>query len=401
MVKKSFNFDKFLDELDNFDTVESIAELSSELINALMKKQRDIKIRDEVENKANGFYERKIASSLGKLGLNIPRDRKSSFRPSILPAHWQRTDKEFDEFLEKLILQSYSPNKIKSLLNSMNLNYSSEQVNEIKDELYTKAQELRTKELPGKVCALFIDAYHTDVKDDTTKKVKKSVIYTVVGIDLEGYKDIYGYYVMDGHETKEDWIHVFNDLISRGLKRSMLIVSDDFSGLSDAISNLMPKSLHQLCFVHLQRNIRKNLSKEFYKDFKEQLSIIKKQKDFETAVEMFTSLCEEYKSKNKTFIDYILKNKKLYFNFLKFPRAIQKHIYTTNIVENFNSRLEVNRINSGGYFQSKKTAEISIYVTIYKIQNSRWKKATPAFREVQYEINQMFNLMFTTNKQDN
>jgi transposase-like protein len=34
---------------------------------------------------------------------------------------------------------------------------------------------------------------------------------------------------------KTDWIKVFNDLIDRGLKRVILIVSDDFPGISKAI----------------------------------------------------------------------------------------------------------------------------------------------------------------------
>jgi putative transposase len=33
------------------------------------------------------------------------------------------------------------------------------------------------------------------------------------------------------NENKADWIKVFNDLIDRGLKRVMLIVSDDFLGI--------------------------------------------------------------------------------------------------------------------------------------------------------------------------
>jgi hypothetical protein len=47
------------------------------------------------------------------------------------------------------------------------------------------------------------------------------------------------------------WIKVFNDLIDRGLKRVMLIVSDDFPGISKAIETLFPYADHQLCLVHL------------------------------------------------------------------------------------------------------------------------------------------------------
>ena len=383
-----------LEAIENLDSRESVAEISLLLLNKLMIKEREFQLKEQSDNKANGFYDRKLASALGNLGLSVPRDRKGVFRPSILPDNWKRTDVSFDDFLHKLVLQSYSPNKIKSLLESMGLPYSAEQINEMKDDLYRKAKEFQTRELPDKAFCIYIDAYHTDVKNDETKKVCKAVIYSIIGIDLQGKKSLYGYYVNDGHETKEDWIKILNDLISRGLKRLMLIISDDFSGLSDAIKGLYPNAEHQLCFVHLQRNVRRNLSKTNAKDFNEELSLIKKQKGFESASEMFSNICDKYKKENKTFIEYIQKKKDLYLTFLKFPSPIRKHIYTTNPIESFNSRLEVTRVNSGGYFQSKKTADVAIYVVANRLENTRWIKPMVRFIEAEYEILQMFNLKF-------
>ncbi|WP_273040633.1 hypothetical protein [Thermodesulfovibrio thiophilus] len=38
-------------------------------------------------------------------------------------------------------------------------------------------------------------------------------------------KDFFGYYVYWGSEKKEDWLKILNDLIGRGLKRLLLIIS--------------------------------------------------------------------------------------------------------------------------------------------------------------------------------
>ncbi|MBW2068481.1 MAG: hypothetical protein JRI31_06375 [Deltaproteobacteria bacterium] len=43
------------------------------------------------------------------------------------------------------------------MLRSLNLPYSPQQIDELKDELYRKARELRSRELPEEVFALFID----------------------------------------------------------------------------------------------------------------------------------------------------------------------------------------------------------------------------------------------------
>ena len=76
------------------------------------------------------------------------------------------------------------------------------------------------------------------------------------------------------------------------------------------------------------------------------------------------------------------------------PKDIRNHIYTTNIIENFNYRIEVKRINSGRYFQSQKITDIAIYLIASNLTQNRWKKVIPTFIEAEYEINQLFNLKF-------
>jgi len=84
---------------------------------------------------------------------------------------------------------------------------------------------------------------------------------------FRGKEDFLGYYVYWGSESREDWLEILNDLIKRGLKRVMLIVSDDFTGLSSSISALFHETDHQLCLIHMQRNLRRNMSKGDVKVF--------------------------------------------------------------------------------------------------------------------------------------
>jgi transposase-like protein len=166
----------------------------------------------------------------------------------------------------------------------------------------------------------------------------------------------------------------------------MLIVSDDFSGLKEAIAALFPRSIHQLCFIHLQRNVRRNMGKEDARAFNDELSLIRKDKSFDAVVSRFEALAKQYQGKYKAFIAKLLLKKELYFDFLKFPLGIRKHIYTTNLVENFNSRLEVKRINTGGHFQSLKTVDIAVYIIVNNLSRGGWKKVMPSFKDVEYEL---------------
>lgn len=381
------------------ETRDDISFLAALLLNLLMKKEREISLREQEDNKANGYYERELNSALGKLNILVPRDRKNNFRPFVLPEPWKKGEESFNNFILNLIMQSYSPNKIKSLLSSMHLPYSPEEIEEIKEELYSKAKEMRTKELPENSLALIIDAYRTEIKDEETNKVKKAVIYTIIGIDLKGVKSVYGYYIFFGQETRDDWISILNDLIGRGLKRVMIIISDDFSGLISAIKALFPNTDHQLCVVHMMRNVKRNMTREDAKIFNNEIKQIKLLNDYEKAIIRFEELCRGYEKKYSSFIKGLIDKKEHYWRFLKYPEVLRKHFYTTNIVENFNSRLEVLRVNSGGYFQSIKTAEIGIYVMVNKLQKSKWRKPMVEIQGTEYEIMQMFNRKFFTQTQ--
>jgi len=112
------------------------------------------------------------------------------------------------------------------------------------------------------------------------------------------------------------------------------------------------------------------------------------------ALAEFEKLCERFEKKYPAYIKTLLDKKEQYFAFMKYPEPIRKHIYTTNAVENLNSRLEVLRINSGGYFQSIRLTDVAIYVTVERMQKNKWNKPLTAFREVLYEMKQMFNTRF-------
>jgi len=91
----------------------------------------------------------------------------------------------------------------------------------------------------------------------------------------------------------------------------------------------------------------------------------------------FEELCKTYEKKYPAYIKGLLNKKENYFNYKKYPESIRKYIYTTNVVENINSRIELIRANTGGYFQSIKTAEVAIYVTVSRIEKNKWKEPLP------------------------
>lgn len=377
-------------EMINSQDHQGLKALNEAFMNALMLKEREMFLRNNGSNKANGFYSRTLASGLGKIELTIPRDRLSEFRPYLLPTQWKRGEQTYEDLMASLVMHGYSPNKIKAILKQLNLPYTESDLEELKETIYQKSVDFKTRELNESALCLYIDAYHTTLKDSEQKKVHKAAIHTVIGVDLDGKKEVYGFYEYFGSETKEHWLMILNDLISRGLKKPLLIVSDDFPGLAAAIATLYPKADHQLCMIHLKRNVRQQLGKNDAKDLIDTLTQLKTFKDPQKAMDTFTNACEALQKKYPTFIKCLIDKKERYFTFLKYPQGVRKFVYTTNIAENFNSRLEVLRVNLGGYFQSTKTLSVAIQVLIDNIATGKWRKAVPAVYDNQYEIHQMF-----------
>lgn len=371
----------------------SLQALLEKLVNKLMITEREF-FQKRNGDVGNGFYPRALQTSMGKLSLEVPRTRYFNFRPFIIPAPYKRTEESYDKLLEALLQSGYSPSALKATLSSLGLSFSQKEVEFIIEELRSRYYEFIAKELPEDVFTLYIDAYRCEMKDKDKGKVKTVTIYTVIGITCEWQKSLFGFYVFKGVEKKEGWLEIFNDLISRGLRKVSLIVSDDFRGLREAISELFPLTSHQLCLTHFKRNITRHMSKEDAKCFKERFTNLKVNNSFEQAVKKFERLILDYKDKYKSFMSLVWLKREHYLTFLKYPEPVRKYIYTTNTSENFHRLIEKIRDRMGGFFQSEDVLGINIVLQLYRLKEGKWKKPIPHFKASEYELLQMHRLKF-------
>lgn len=54
-------------------------------LNLFMFAERNIYLNSNIDDKANGYYDRNLATSNGNFDLSVPRVRSGNFRPNILP----------------------------------------------------------------------------------------------------------------------------------------------------------------------------------------------------------------------------------------------------------------------------------------------------------------------------
>lgn len=174
-----------------------------------------------------------------------------------------------------MLANGYSKAQMQRTLKELNLPYSQESVDDVVEFIKDRLDFFKRQPLKSDWFAVFIDAYWGKLKDPETKNLIDVSIFVALGIDLDGYKHILGYWVLKGRESKAFWLEVFQDLINRGLKRTLILVTDDFRGITDVTAKLFPYAQHQLCLIHLVRNLKARLSKKDYKKVKAILTRIK------------------------------------------------------------------------------------------------------------------------------
>jgi len=113
-------------------------------------------------------------------------------------------------------------------------------------------------------------AIHYKVKEDHRYVAKAA--YEVLGITMDGRKDILGIWILE-HESSKFWLNVLNDLKSKGVLDIYLFCTDGLCGVPQAIEAVYPQSRLQRCIVHQIRNSTKYVS---YKDIKQVTEGLKK-----------------------------------------------------------------------------------------------------------------------------
>jgi transposase-like protein len=88
---------------------------------------------------------------------------------------------------------------------------------------------------------------------------ERRVLLLVLGADAEGRRHIVELRCA-GAETEAAWLELFRDLRSRGLGAPKLIIADGTAGFWRAARSVFPESSQQWCWLHVERQILKNLT---------------------------------------------------------------------------------------------------------------------------------------------
>lgn len=372
----------------------SIRELLGLLLSSTGVAERKVYLDNANDDKPNGFYDRSLQLGSIPVEVRVPRTRSGEFRPATLPSRYRRGyTEEVESLMVSLLASSRSVNAAKAALRKMGLSSSEQDMERVAASLMDELELRNSRPVDPDLIAVFVDGKYIELREGD--KLRPACIYLAVGFGLDGSKHVLSCIAKPGRESLEGWKTILRGLIERGLRRLMLLVHDDFSGLMPISKSLFPHTDVQLCVVHMERNSKTHLSKTDAPEFHQRWNSIKSCWDIETANRQFEELCDYFATKYPTWIPDLRKKREHYLAFLKYPQSLRLSFSTTNLVEAINGQLEIMRRNSGGYFHSDDTLKLKLGLAVSNLENGKWRKnPTGSSAAVLPQLNAMFQSRF-------
>jgi putative transposase len=225
---------------------------------------------DKSGNSRNGYGKKTISSEWGTSEISVPRDRNGEFEPRVIEKRQTRTD-DIENRIISMYAKGISTRDIEDQLRDIyGIDASPALISSITDKVLPQAAEFQSRPLDEMYPVVFFDGIWFKVRKDA--KVVKKCAYSVLGINVDGKKDILGIWMSES-ESASFYTTIFNDLKNRGVKDILIACHDNLSGFGNALETVFPKTENQLCIIHMIRNSTKYLS---YKDLKPVMADLKK-----------------------------------------------------------------------------------------------------------------------------
>ena len=337
-------------------------------------------------NSRNGSTGKTLLTEVGGIELDVPRDRNGSFSPQIVRKGQTRLD-GFNDRIIALYARGMTTRDIRAHLREMyDVDVSPDLISRVTDAVLDELQEWQARPLDRVYPVIFVDALMVKIRDGV---VANRPVYLAIGIDCDGAKQVLGLWVGPAvGESSKFWLTVLSELKSRGVADVCIVCCDGLTGLPDAINVVWPQATVQLCVVHLIRASLRYASKKDWGPLTKDLRLIYTAVD-QTAAEAGLEAFEQHWGQRYPAIVRLWRSHWTEFTpFLAFPPDVRRVVYTTNLIESINSRLQKVTRNRG-QFPSEQAALKVLYLAVRNLdefrspsvgtRSSGWKKALQAF----------------------
>jgi putative transposase len=286
-------------------------------------------------NPRNGKSRKTLKGDFGELALETPRDRQGRFEPQIVRKRQTRWT-GFDDKIVSLYARGMTTREIQGHLEEIyGIEVSPTLISNVTEAVIEEVKQWQMRPLDEVYPIVYLDALMVKVGDEG--HIQNKAIYVVLGVNLEGQKEVLGLWVAQTEGAKF-WLQVLTELKNRGVKDIFIACVDGLKGFPEAIEAVYPKTEVQLCIVHV---VRASLNYVPWKLRKAAVADLQAVYRAATVAEAEQALVElETKWKAYPSVSQVWRKNWVQITpFFNYPPEIRRAIYTTNSVESLHRSL--------------------------------------------------------------
>jgi len=309
-----------------------LAPLIKNLTEAALEGELDSHLGQEIAvNRKNGKSKKTIKTLNGSFELDTPRDRAGTFSPQLIKKHQTTISDEIEEKIIALYGLGMSYKDMSGHLEDIyGISISKGTLTAITDKIIHTVKEWQARPLEAVYPIVWLDAIHYKIRENG--KVLSKAVYTILGVNIEGRKEVLGLYLSE-NEGANFWLQVLTDLSNRGINDILIACVDGLKGFPEAIETIFPATEVQLCVVHQIRNSLRYVGSKNQKEFMVDLKRVYKASNKGLAESELDKLEDKWNDKYPIVIKSWRNNWERLSQYFKYPEDIRRIIYTTNTIE--------------------------------------------------------------------
>lgn len=349
-----------------------------EALNAQLVAERDEALarapyeRVQGSPKRNGFKSVSLPGPWGLLTLRKPVLRAGSLSLRLLQALKTGGRRLRDVLAARFWLRGVSTQAVAEEIHAaIGAKLSRSTVSTLTNALEPVIRAWETSPIPAGIRYLFLDALYLPVRRPGF--TKEQALLLALGVDGDNRRHVLGFALGD-RESKDSWSALIKDLLARGLDRQALrlVISDEHRGIESAVAELLGIA-HQLCVVHLLRNVKHRVASPDWKSLLDDLHRVFWAQSREQAIHALGELEGRWGKRYPKAIGLVTRRFEDHIRFFNEPAALWTLLRCTNLIERFNRELR-RRLDSAGAMHSE--LEVSKFVwSVSQAQQARWARA--------------------------
>jgi putative transposase len=282
-------------------------------------------------------------------------------------AKGQTRFKGFDEKIISMYARGMSTREIQGHLEEIyGVEVSPTLISNVTDGVLEEVRAWQNCPLEAVYPLMYLDALMVKVRD--SGRIENKAIYVVLGVNLEGRKEVLGLWAAQ-QEGSKFWLQILTELQSRGVKDILIACVDGLKGFPEAIEAMFPKADVQLCIVHMVRAALK------YVPWQDRKAVAEDQRSIynSASVAEAEGQLQELEKKWKAYpsVGQVWRrNWDHIIPLFQYPPEIRKAMYTTNAVESLNRSLR-KIIKTRGAFPSEEAAIKLLYLAL-RLAAKKW-----------------------------